>query len=87
MMIRYDELKVTETCKPCILCGGNFMQINLSEETIKTVCRALRSEKNNLQGMLKRIEVGTASKEKEEEFKSKLAEAEDALQIFEELTQ
>ena len=61
------------------------MQINLSEETIKTVCRALRSEKNNLQGMLKRIEVGTASKEKEEEFKSKLAEAEDALQIFEEI--
>ena len=54
------------------------MQINLSEETIKTVCRALRSEKNNLQGMLRRIEVGTASKEKEEEFKSKLAEAEDA---------
>lgn len=61
-------------------------KVDLSEETIKTVCRALRSEKNNLQGMLRRIEVGTASKDKEE-FKSKLAEAEDALQIFEELTQ
>jgi hypothetical protein len=65
----------------------NFMQINLSEETINTVCRALRSDKNNLQAMLRRIEVGTASKEKEEEFKSKLAEVEDALRVFEELTQ
>lgn len=63
------------------------MQINLSEETIKTVCRALRNDKNNLQGMLRRIEVRTASKEKEEEFKRKLAEVEDALQVFEELTQ
>jgi hypothetical protein len=64
----------------------NFMQVNLSEETIKTVCRALRSEKNNLQGMLRRIEVGTASKEKEEVFKSHLAEVEDALQVFEEFS-
>ena len=63
------------------------MQINLSEETIKTVCRALRSKKNTLEGMLRRVEVGTASKEKEKEFKSELAEVEDALQVFEELTQ
>lgn len=63
------------------------MQINLSEETIKTVCGALRSKKNGLEGMLRRIEVGTASKEKEEEFKNELAEVEDALQVFEELTQ
>ena len=63
------------------------MQINLSEETIKTVCRALRSEKSGLQGMLRRVDVGTAAKEKEEEFKSKLAEVEEALQVFEELLQ
>ena len=63
------------------------MQINLSEETIKTVCRALRSEKNNLQGMLRRIEVGTASNEKEEASKSKLAAAADASQTFEQSTQ
>lgn len=63
------------------------MQINLSEETIKTVCKALRSNKNTLQGMLRRIEVGTAAKEKEEESKNQLAEVEDALQVFEELTQ
>lgn len=62
------------------------MQINLSEETIKTVCRALRSEKNILQGMLRRIECGTAAKEKEEDFKKKLVEVEDALQVFEELS-
>ena len=63
------------------------MQINLSEETIKIVCRALRSDRNTLQSMLRRVEVGTAAKEKEEEFKSQLAEVEDALQVFEELTQ
>lgn len=62
------------------------MQINLSEETINTVCRALRNNKSGLQGMLRRVDVGTATKEKEEEFKSKLAEVEDALQIFEELS-
>ena len=62
------------------------MQINLSEDTIKTVCKSLRSEKNTLQGMLRRIECGTASKEKEEVFKNHLAEVEDALQVFEELS-
>ena len=62
------------------------MQINLSEEIIKTVYRALKSEKNSLQGMLRRVEAGTAAKKKEEEFKNQLAEVEDALQVFEELS-
>lgn len=63
------------------------MQINLSEETIKTVYRALKSEKNGLQGMLRRVEVGTAAKEKKAIFEQQLAETEDALKVFEELTQ
>lgn len=63
------------------------MQINLSEETIKTVCKALRINKNHLEGLLIKVECGKAAKEKKEEFESKLAEVEDALQIFEELTQ
>lgn len=63
-----------------------YMQINLSEKTIKTVCRELRNNKRSLEGMLRRVEAGTAAKEKEEVFKSQLAEVEDALQIFEELT-
>ena len=62
------------------------MQINLSEGTIKTVYKALKSEKNTLQGMLRRIEVGTAAKEKKEIFEKQLVEVEDALQVFEELS-
>lgn len=62
------------------------MQINLSDETINIVCRALRSEMNGLKGMLRRVEVGTAAREKEEVFKQQLAEVEEALQIFEELS-
>ena len=62
------------------------MQINLSEETIKTVCKALRIEKNHLEGLLIKVECGKAAKGKEEEFKSKLAEVEEALQVFEELS-
>lgn len=63
------------------------MQINLSEETIKTIYRALKSEKNGLQGMLRRVEAGTAAKEKKAIFEQQLAETEDALKVFEELTQ
>ena len=62
------------------------MQINLSEETIKTVCKALRIEKNHLEGLLIKVECGRVAKEKKEEFKNKLVEVEDALQIFEELS-
>ena len=59
-------------------------KVDLSDETIKTIYKALKSEKNTLQGMLRRIEVGTASKENKEIFEQQLAEVEDALQIFEE---
>lgn len=63
------------------------MQINLSEETIKTVYRALKCEKNVIQGMLRRVEAGTAAKEKKPIFEQELAETEEALKVFEELTQ
>ena len=43
------------------------MQINLSEETIKTVCSALITRKNTLEGLLIKIECGKAAKEKKEE--------------------
>ena len=62
------------------------MQINLSDGTIKTVYKALKSEKNTLQSMLRRIEVGTAAKEKKEIFEQQLVEVDDALQVFEELS-
>ena len=61
------------------------MQINLSEETIKTVWKALTTRKNYLEGMLIRVECGTALKEKEEDFKIMLAEVEEALQVFDEI--
>lgn len=63
------------------------MQINLSEETIKTVYRALKSEKNVIQGMLRQVEAGRAAKEKKAIFEQELAETEDTLKVFEKLTQ
>lgn len=62
------------------------MQINLSEEIIKTVYKALKGNKNALQSMLIRIEVGTAAKEMKEVFEQELAEVNDALQVFEKLS-
>lgn len=62
------------------------MQINLSEKIIKTVYKALKGEKNALQSMLIRVEVGTAAKEMKEVFEQELAEVNDALQVFEELS-
>lgn len=61
------------------------MQINLTEETIKTVWKALTIRKNYLKSMLIKVEFGTALKEKEEDFKIMLIEVEEALQVFEEL--
>ena len=61
------------------------MQINLSEETIKTVWKSLTFRKNYLEGMLLKVECGKASKEREEDFKIMLAEVEEALQVFEEM--
>ena len=62
------------------------MQINLSEEMIKTVYKALKNDKSGLQSMLIRVEVGTAAKEMKEVFEQELAEVNDALQVFEELS-
>ena len=62
------------------------MEINLSMETINTVCKALRSEKRGLEHMLYiSIPNKKASADKKEEFEQKLAEVENALQVFEEL--
>lgn len=62
------------------------MQINLSDETIETVCRALRSNKNILENRLMQVKIGKAAKEKEDDFKNRLEEVKDALSIFEELS-
>ena len=62
------------------------MQINLSEEIIKTAYKALKGNKNALQSMLIRVKVGTAAKEMKEVFEQELAEVNDALQVFEELS-
>ena len=61
------------------------MQINLSEETIRTVWKALTFRKNHLEGMLIKFECGSASNEKEEDFKIMLSEVEEALQVFDEI--
>lgn len=62
------------------------MQINLPDETIETVCRALRSNKNILENRLMQVKIGKAAKEKEDDFKNRLEEVKDALSIFEELS-
>ena len=62
------------------------MQINLSEEIIKTTYKALKGNKDALQSMLIRVEVGTAAKEMKEVFEQELAEVNDALQVFEKLS-
>ena len=59
------------------------MQINLSEETIKTIYNTLKESENltiNLLRNERRIE-------KEKEFRNKLIELKNALRIFEELSQ
>ena len=61
------------------------MKIDLSEELIKTIYKALKGEKNALQSMLKRVEVGTAAKEMKEVFEQDLSEVNNALQVFEDL--
>lgn len=62
------------------------MEINLSMETINTVCSALRSERHGLKWWLEvNLPNGKANPDKKEEMEQKLAEVEDALAVFEEL--
>lgn len=64
------------------------MQINLSEETVKTVKRVLKSEQKSIKWWLEvSLPSGKVNRDKKEEMKQKLAEVEDALQVFEELSQ
>lgn len=60
------------------------MQINLSEETIKTVYKTLKEHKSLTINLLRNSSDNT---EKEKEFRDRLVELEDALQVFEELSQ
>lgn len=60
------------------------MQINLSEETIKTVYKTLKEHKSLTINLLRNSGDNT---EKEKEFRDRLVELEDALQVFEELSQ
>ena len=61
------------------------MQINLSEETIKTVWKSLTFRKKYLEDMLFKVECGKVSKEREEDIKIMLEEVEEALQVFDEM--
>lgn len=62
------------------------MEINLSMETINTVYKALRSERNGLEWWLKvSLPNGKVNPDKKEEMKQKLVEVEDAFAVFEEL--
>ena len=62
------------------------MEINLSMETINTVCSALRNKQHGLKWWLEvKLPNGKANPDKKEEMKQKLAEVEDALAVFEEL--
>lgn len=61
------------------------MEINLSDETIKTVYNSLRSSKQNLERQLAGISNGRAKKGKKEIIEYQLTEVEDALFVFEEL--
>lgn len=60
------------------------MLINLSEETIKTVCDSLERDKffsiNIMRNAGGNVEV-------EKKYRNRLAEVEDAMQIFKELSQ
>lgn len=58
------------------------MEINLSEETIKTVYNSLRSSKQSLK---RQLEANVQNPNKKEIIEHQLAEVEDALQVFEEL--
>ena len=62
------------------------MQINLSEKTVDTVIKALKSSKSRLEKRLIDVELGRASKEVEPIFKKSLEDVEDALAVFEELS-
>ena len=61
------------------------MNINLSNESINVIYKALKSDEHKLKNMLFRIEIGTASIHKKEEFECELAKVKDVLQTFEEL--
>lgn len=62
------------------------MEINLSMETINTVCRALRSQRHELKWWLEvSLPNGKVNPDKKEEMEQKLIEVEEALIVFEEL--
>ncbi len=58
------------------------MQINLSDEIIKTVWKSLIFRKIRIESIL---ECGSVSKEKEAVFKIMIAELEEALRVFDEV--
>lgn len=60
------------------------MNINLSDETIKTIVNALSTKKRILEGRLVQVEIGKASKDMKPVYESALEKVKDALQVFEE---
>lgn len=61
------------------------MQINLSDNTINTVYKALKSRKNALEKRITDVTIGKASREMEPIYRKRLEEVKDALLVFEEL--
>lgn len=62
------------------------MVINLSEETIKTACNALRSSKHGLKWQLEvSLPNRKVNPDRKEIIEHQLAEVEDALRVFEEM--
>lgn len=59
------------------------MQINLSEETIKTLCNELKEQKAFLTNLL----CNERDDEKEKKYRNRLIKVTNALQVFEELSQ
>lgn len=61
------------------------MNINLSDETIKTIVDALSTKKRILERRLVEVEISKASKDMKPVYESALEKVKDALQVFEEV--
>ncbi len=63
------------------------MNINLSEETVSVIKRALRTEKNTVENKLEWIEAKKERGKDKELFEQRLEEVNEVIAIFEELTE
>lgn len=61
------------------------MEVNLSEETIKTVCKSLFSSKKSLEDSIKTANIYNISEDGKSEMRELLEELKDAYSVFTEL--